>query len=113
MLYSNFKYGRERLAQDGVTWEQIDQVREEDMVVLPCFFQGLLVARFEVGRGWPLSHIRREVAITLGDVAPEEFGFVLKRVGYPDVKVNRRHEGSNTVSQVLPPWTFEIVALTS
>ncbi|KAG0572341.1 hypothetical protein KC19_VG086700 [Ceratodon purpureus] len=113
VLYSNFKYRRERLAQDGVTSEQIDQVREEDMVVLPCFFQGLSVARFEVGRGWPLSHIRREVAITLGDVAPEEFRFVLKQVGYPDVKVNRRHEGSNTVSQVLPPWTFEIVALTS
>lgn len=55
MLYSNFKYGRERLAQDGVTWELIDQVREEDMVVLPCFFQGLPVARFEVGRGWQVK----------------------------------------------------------
>ena len=45
------------------------------MVVLPCVFEGVTVARFQVGRTWPLLHIRREVVITLGGVVPEDFRF--------------------------------------
>lgn len=112
-LYTNFKYGRERLGQDGVSWQQIDQVQEEDLVVLRCFFAGVTVARFEVGKTWPLSHIRREVCITLGDVVPEDFRFRVCQPSLPDVNINPRHENVNTVARVLPPWTFEIVAVTS
>lgn len=112
-LYTNFKYGRERLGQDGVSWQQIDQVQEEDMVVLPCLFGGVTVARFEVGKTWPLSHIRREICITLGDVVREDFRFRVRQPGFPDVNINCRHENASTVAQVLAPWTFEIVAVTS
>jgi len=34
---------------DGVNWEQINQVQEEDIVFLHCFLEGGMVARFEVG----------------------------------------------------------------
>jgi len=83
------------------------------MVVLPCLFEGVTVATFQVGRTWPLSHIRREVVITLGDVVPTDFRFKVHQAGFPDVYVNRRHEGANKVAQVLPPWTFEIVSVTT
>lgn len=96
-----------------MSWQQIDGAQEEDIVVLPCLFEGVTVARFQVGRTWPLSHIRREVVITLGGVVPEDFRFKVRREGFPDVYVNRRHEGANLVAQVLPPWTFEIVADTT
>ena len=81
-------------------------------MVLPCVFEGVTVARFQVGQTWPLSYIRREVVITLGGVVPEDFRFRVHQLGFSDRYVNRRQEGVNTVAQVLPPWTFEIVAVT-
>ena len=96
-----------------MSWQQIEGVQEEDTVVLPCLFEGVTVARFQVGQTWLLSHIRREVVITLGGVVPEDFRFRVQRAGFPDVYVNRRHEDHNLVEQVLPPHTFEIVAVTT
>lgn len=77
---------------------------------LRVYFDGVMVATYEVGRNWHLAHIRTEVSVTLRNVVPEEFRFRLQREGHPDVNINPRHEGSQTVAQVLPPWTFEIVA---
>jgi len=97
------------LEQDGVNWQHIDQVQEEDMVVLPSWFQGVTMARFKVVRTWPLSHVRREVCITLGDVVLDNFHFRVHQIGFPNININRRHENANMVGQVLLPWTFEIV----
>jgi hypothetical protein len=32
---------------------------------------------FEVGKDWPVSHLRHEIAMTLGDDDPKEYNMVL------------------------------------
>ncbi len=49
------------------------------MVFPHCFFEGVMVARFEVDKKWLLIHICQELFITLGVVALEELGFRLKQ----------------------------------
>ena len=44
-----------------------------------------------------------------GEWIPDRY---VHQPGFSDRYVNRRQEGANTVAQVLPPWTFEIVLVT-
>jgi hypothetical protein len=90
ILYANFKYQRLRLVRRSgdTVWELLDQAPEEEMVWITCMYEGREVGRFEVGKTWPLTHIRQEVCITMGNTTPEEFKLWIQRPGQADVKVS-------------------------
>lgn len=103
ILYVNFKYQRFRLLHNHgtSTWESLDQTEDEDLVHVTCMLDGIEIGKFEVGKTWPLTHIRHEVCISMGYNAPEDFKFSVKRHGCPSVKINRRSEkviGCGTVT---------------
>jgi hypothetical protein len=66
----------------------LDQPKDEEMVWVSCYHEGALLGKFEVGRTWPLTHIRQEVLLQFGHDAPEDFKFTMKQPQHPDVKVN-------------------------
>jgi hypothetical protein len=59
----------------------------------------LIVLCFAVGTDWPISHLRHEVQIAMGERA---------KVGH---RVNRRKEPHMTISEILPPVSLTIIVL--
>ena len=87
MLYVNFQYVRYRCAE-GQTWIAIDQAVVVEMVRTSVVFGDTVLPEIEVGRTWPVSHIRNEISIMLSkDSLPEEYDLVIQRPGHPDSKV--------------------------
>ena len=87
MLYANFQYGRLRLLGDGVTWEHIDQVQNEVMVEVKLAIGDHEIGDIEVGRTWPVHHIREEARIILGVDTPDDFTLWICHAGQADLKV--------------------------
>lgn len=85
------------------TWEPIDQVEVVETMIMRCVFRGAELPVFEVGKTWPLSHMRQELRIALGDDAPLDFSFEVVEEGCPNRKVNVRNEGKILAQEVLPP----------
>jgi hypothetical protein len=75
-LYTRFMYTRYRGAANS-QWEALDHLPEEVMVEVSCMFRGNLLPTFEVGKGWPVSHLRHEIAMALGDDVPGQYNLVL------------------------------------
>ena len=51
-------------------------------------FGDTLLPPIEVGRTWPMSHIRNEILIILSrNSLPEEYDLVIQRPGHRDTKV--------------------------
>ena len=73
MLYANFQYGRLRLLANGVTWEHIDQVHNEVMVEVKLALGDQEIGIIEVGKTWPVHHIREEARIILVVDTPNDF----------------------------------------
>lgn len=67
---------------------QIDQAEVVEIVHIRCEFEGGDLPVFEVGRMWPLSHLRQEVAIALGHDTPDNFGF---EIGIPGQRNRKVH----------------------
>lgn len=85
-LYANFQYVRYR--GEGQTWVPIDQAVVVEMVSIKIFYDVALLPQVEVGKSWPVSHLRNEISILLlREKIPEEYDLVIERPGYPDVKV--------------------------
>lgn len=73
---------------EGQTWIAIDQAIVVEMVRTIVIFGDTLLPAIEVGRTWPVSHIRNEISIILSrDSLPEEYDLVIQRPGHPDAKV--------------------------
>ena len=87
MLYANFQYGRLKLLGDGVTWEHIDQVHNEVMVEVKLVFGDQEIGCIEVGKTWPIHHIREEARIIMGVDTPDEFTLWICHRDRPDLKV--------------------------
>ena len=87
MLYANFQYGRLRLLGDGVTWEHIDQVQNEVMVEVKMAIGDQEIGIIEVGKTWPVHHIREEARIILGVDTPDDFTLWICHAGQADLKV--------------------------
>lgn len=87
VLYVNFQYVRYR--REGPTWVPLDQEIILDMIRTTVVFGGEVLPEFEVGRTWPVSHIREEIAILLptGSV-PDYYDLVVERPGFSDLKVS-------------------------
>ena len=75
-LYTRFQYTRFRGAANN-RWDAIDHLPEVEMVEVCCTFRGRPMPAFEVGKDWPVSHLRHEIAMTLGDDDPKEYNMVL------------------------------------
>ncbi len=108
-LYTNFQYSRERMIPRTSTWEPIDQVEVVETMSLQCVFRGKELPIFEVGKTWPLSHMRQELRIILGDDAPLEFSIEVIEEGTENRKVNVRNEGKVLAHEVLPPRRLLVV----
>ena len=63
---------------------------------------------FTVGTDWPISHLRSEVQISMGEEAPAEFTFFYSVHTGHDFKINRRKEKTMTVANVLSPKVLKI-----
>jgi hypothetical protein len=87
MLYANFQYGRLRLLGDGVTWEHIDQVHNEVMVEVKLVFGDEEIGTIEVGKTWPVHHIREETRIIMGVDTPDDFTLWICHRDQADLKV--------------------------
>lgn len=86
-LYVNFQYTRFR-REEGQTWLAIDQAVIVEMVTTRIVFGESLLPEVEVGKSWPVSHLRNEISILLPrDKIPEDYDLVIERPGYPDAKV--------------------------
>jgi len=85
------------------TWEPIDQVEAVETMLMRCVFRGVELPAFEVGKTWPLSHMRQELRIALGDDAPLDFSFEVLEEGCPNCKFNVRNEGKILALEVLAP----------
>lgn len=87
VLYANFQYARFR-SGPSQTWIAIDQAEVPDMINMTVKFGDMELPSFEVGKSWPVSHIRYEIAIVLGrDRVPDEYDLFVERPGIPSVKV--------------------------
>jgi hypothetical protein len=75
-LYTRFQYTRFRGAANN-KWDAIDHLPDVEMVSVRCVFRGSAIPTFQVGKSWPVSHLRHEIAITLGDSVPEEYNMVV------------------------------------
>lgn len=92
MLYVNYQYVRFRCVE-GDAWTAIDQAVAVEMVRTTVIFGESLLPAIEVGRTWPVSHLRNEIAIILSrDSLPEEYDLVIQRPGQPDTKVQSQAE---------------------
>jgi hypothetical protein len=80
-----------------------------EIVFLYCVFQGMQLLVFEVGKNWPLIHMRQELRITLENEAPRDFSFEVMEQGIPNCKVNARNKGKVSTWDVLPPKLFLVV----
>jgi hypothetical protein len=88
-----------------------------ETVFLHCVFQGVQLLVFEVGKNWPLTHMRQELHIALGNEAPRDFSFEVMEQGVPNRKVNARNEGKVNArnegkvlaGDVLPPKLLLVV----
>ena len=87
MLYANFQYGRLRLLGDGVTWEHIDQVQNEVMVEVKLAIGDQEIGIIEVGKTWPVHHIREVARIILGVDTPDDFTLWICHADRADLKV--------------------------
>ena len=86
-LYINFQYVRYRAAE-GQTWVAIDQAGIVEMMLVTVMYAGQELPMIEVGRSWPVSHLRDEISILLPrDTVPEEYDLVIERLGHRDCKV--------------------------
>lgn len=87
MLYVNYQYLRYRCVE-GDAWTAIDQAVAVEMVRTSVILGESLLPAIEVGRTWPVSHLRNEISIILSrDSLPEEYDLVIQRPGQPDTKV--------------------------
>ena len=88
MLYANFQYVRYRRVERQA-WIAIDQAVVLEMVRTTVIFGDTLLPPIEVGRTWPVSHIRNKILIILSrDSLPEEYHLVIQRPGHRDTKVH-------------------------
>lgn len=85
------------------TWELMDQVETVETVLTRCIFRGVELPVFEVGKTWPLSHMRQELRIALGDEAPLDFSFEVVEEGRLNRKVNVRNEGKVLAQEFMVP----------
>ena len=86
-LYINFHYGRFWGAANG-TWDAIEHEVNVDMMSVQCMLLGRDLPIIEVGKSWPVSHLLREIVITLGAEVPDEYKLVLVEPGRRDRKVS-------------------------
>lgn len=103
-LYVNFNFTREKMV--GREWIAMDEDPHVQLVLLRCVVidsDPHIEMEFNVGKDWPLLHLRQEVQIAMGTDAPTEFTFFVTGGNGPDRKINRRSEKYTTVSEVLPP----------
>lgn len=85
-LYMTFCYVRFRL--EGQRLVAMDQVVIPDMVKAEVVFRGEVLPAFEVGKSWPVSQIRNEIAILLSrEDIPDFYDLVIEWPGRPDRKV--------------------------
>ncbi len=86
-LYTRFQYTRFRGAANN-RWDAIDHLPDVEMVEVCCLFRGSAMPTFQVGKAWPVSHLRHEIAMTLGDGVPKEYNMVvLEATGNREKKV--------------------------
>ena len=86
-LYTRFQYTRFRGAANN-KWDAIDHLPDVEMVEVCCLFRGSAMPTFQVGKAWPVFHLRHEIAMTLGDGVPEEYNMVvLEATGNREKKV--------------------------
>ena len=86
-LYANFQYVRYK-SEGPENWVPMDQAVVVETVNIRIFFDGALLPQVEVGKSWPVSHLRNEISIFLPrDKIPEDYDLVIERPGYPDAKV--------------------------
>ena len=81
----------------------MDQVEAVETMLMRCVFRGVELPGFEVVKTWPLSHMRQELRIALGDEAPLDFNFEVVEEGSLNRKVNVRNEGKVLAQEVMVP----------
>lgn len=108
-LYVNFYFTRERAV--GQEWVPMEHESGTEIVNLPCEVMDsnpVVFLNFNVGIDWPISHLRMEVQITMGQDAPTQFSFFVGAIGSEDRKINRRKESTMTVAEVLAPQYIKL-----
>jgi hypothetical protein len=103
-LYTRFMYTRYRGAANN-NWDAIDHLPDEEMVEVCCMFRGNLLPTFEVGKAWPVSHLRHEIAMTLGDDVPKEYNMVvIDATGVREKKVRVLTNSSCRLPEIIAPF---------
>ena len=88
-LYMTFCYVRFR-CEGAQNWVAMDQVVIPDMVRCIVMLGDEVLPVFEVGKSWPVAHIREEIAIVLSrDNIPDSYDLVVEHAGQRDRKVRR------------------------
>lgn len=99
-LYCNFQYVRYR--REGPTLVPLDQEIIPEMIRITVVMRGEVLPELEVGRTWPVSHIREEIGILLPrESIPEYYDLVVEHPGFADSKINARLERSTEIGAVL------------
>ncbi|KAG0626551.1 hypothetical protein M758_2G134600 [Ceratodon purpureus] len=81
----------------------MDEVVIPDMVKAEVVFRDEVLPAFEVGKSWPVSQIRNEIAILLSrEDIPDFYDLVIEWPGRPDRKINQRLERSTEIQVVMP-----------
>jgi hypothetical protein len=86
-LYANFQYVRYK-REGAQGWVPLDQTAVVEMITITVWLQGIGLPTFEVGRTWPVSHIRNEISILMcREDLHDDYDLVVERPGYPNLKV--------------------------